>query len=48
MTRIVLTEPNGDRTVTAIEKADPRRVFTKQEQRELFGVQPAAPKPSGK
>ena len=48
VTRIVLTEPNGDRTVTAIEKADPRRVFTKQEQRELFGVQPAAPKPSGK
>lgn len=48
VTRIVLTEPSGDRTVTKIRAADPRRVFTRREQREIFGLQPPAQEKRGK
>lgn len=48
VSQIVLTEPSGDRTVTAIRAADPRRVFTPAEQREIFGLRPVAPETRGK
>ena len=41
VTEIVLTEPSGDRTVTTVTKADPRRTFTEKERLEIFGVRPA-------
>lgn len=43
VTEIVLTEPSGDRTVTTVTKADPKRAFTPAEQLEIFGVRPAEP-----
>ncbi|MFO1076617.1 MAG: outer membrane lipoprotein carrier protein LolA [Planctomycetota bacterium] len=52
VTEITVVEPNGDRTVTKIDKADPKRTFDKDERKKLFGVaddrppQPAA-KPDG-
>jgi hypothetical protein len=49
VTRIELQEPNGDRTVTKIIKVDPKRVFTRAEQKDIFGVEAApAKKPSKK
>lgn len=38
VTRIELHEPNGDRTITKIVKVNPKRVFTAQEQTDIFGV----------
>ena len=38
VTRIVLLEPSGDRTVTKVVKVDPARTFSAQEQLEIFGV----------
>jgi hypothetical protein len=38
--RIEVVEHNGDRSVTRILAADPRRQFTDQEKRELFGIEP--------
>jgi hypothetical protein len=37
VTRIVLLEPNGDRTVTDIVAVDARRTFSDAERREIFG-----------
>lgn len=48
VTQIVLTEPSGDRTITRIRAADPRRVFTPEEQRQIFGLRPPAPRKSPK
>jgi hypothetical protein len=48
VTQIVLTEPNGDRTVTKIHEADPRRVFSSQERREIFDLATPEPKPARK
>ena len=36
--RIVVREPNGDTTVTTVEKADPARRFTAEEKAALFGI----------
>jgi hypothetical protein len=44
--RIEVEEPNGDRTVTTILRADPERRFTDEERERLFGLPPAA-KPGG-
>lgn len=41
--RIEVREPNGDRTVTRISKADPARVFSEREKADLFGIVPATP-----
>ena len=41
VTRIELIEPSGDRTVTTIDKVDPRRTFTAEEKREIFGIRTA-------
>lgn len=38
VTHIELHEPNGDRTITKIVKVNPKRIFTKAEKKELFGV----------
>lgn len=43
VTRIELIEPSGDRTVTTIDKVDPKRTFTAAEKREIFGIQPSKP-----
>ena len=43
MLRIEVREPNGDRTVTRISKADPARVFSEREKADLFGIVPAIP-----
>lgn len=40
---IELDEPNGDRTVTRIDAADPERRFSSEEQHELFGIPLPAP-----
>ena len=46
--RIVVEAPNGDRTVTRILDADPRRTFTPAQKLELFGIAPErAPAESG-
>lgn len=42
--RIEMTEPNGDRTVTEVKSADPRREFTELERREWFGLTSAQPR----
>jgi hypothetical protein len=38
--RIVVREPNGDTSVTTIEKADPAHRFTDEEKAALFGIRP--------
>lgn len=38
VTRIELHEPNGDRTITKIFKANPKRIFTVEEQKDIFGI----------
>ena len=38
VTRILLQEPSGDRTVTKIVKVDPQRTFSAAERREIFGA----------
>ncbi len=40
VTRIEVEDPNGDRTVTRIVKADAARVFTVEEQKRWFGIEP--------
>ena len=37
---ITWLEPGGDRTVTTIVTAEPDRVFTEAERRDLFGIEP--------
>ena len=39
--RIELHEPNGDRTITKIVALDQKRVFSKQEHSDIFGVAPS-------
>ncbi|MCR9246571.1 MAG: outer membrane lipoprotein carrier protein LolA [bacterium] len=51
VTRIVLLEPSGDRTVTKIVKADPKRRFDAGERKKLFGIaaeRAATPSPARK
>ncbi len=38
VTRIELHEPNGDRTITKISNANPKRIFTMKEQKDIFGI----------
>ena len=40
---IQLEEPNGDRTVTRVEEANPERRYSAEEQLELFGIPLPAP-----
>ena len=40
VTRIVLQEPSGDRTVTKVVKVNPKRAFSTAERREIFGLRP--------
>ena len=42
VTRIEILEPNGDKTITTIVKADPKRKFTPEEKHELFGIRDEA------
>lgn len=37
---VEVVEPNGDRSVTTIEHADPERAFSEEEREELFGIRP--------
>jgi hypothetical protein len=41
--KITIFEPNGDRAVTLINEADPKRVFTDKEKLKLFGIEKAGP-----
>lgn len=45
---IEILEPSGDRTVTTIVRADPKRQFTAKEERELFGIEPKALRKDGR
>lgn len=38
VTTITVFEPNGDRTETRIEQADPKRAFDREEKKKLFGI----------
>jgi hypothetical protein len=38
VTEIELREPNGDRTVTTVVSADPRRRVAPEEKERLFGI----------
>lgn len=38
VTEITVVEPNGDRTVTKIFDAEPKRQFTAEEKAEIFGI----------
>ena len=40
LSRIVVREPNGDRTVTTVEAADTSRRFSAEERAALFGLRP--------
>ena len=46
VTQILLVEPNGDRTVTTIEKVDARRTFSAREQLEIFDIPSSGPSKS--
>jgi hypothetical protein len=46
VTSIEIREPNGDRTVTTVSKANPAREFTDQEKFELFSIPLPEPKAS--
>jgi len=48
VTRIELVEPNGDRTVTTIDKVDPKRTFTASEKLSIFGIKPQPKESAGK
>jgi len=43
VTAIELFEPNGDRTRTRIVRSDPKRRFTAEEKRKLFGIEETEP-----
>jgi hypothetical protein len=40
VTRIEVEDPNGDRTVTRVVKADPQRTFDAAEKQRWFGIEP--------
>lgn len=40
VTSIVVEDPNGDRTVTRIVQADAKRMFTADERKRWFGIEP--------
>lgn len=40
VTKIVLQEPSGDRTVTRVVKVDPKRAFSAAERLKIFGLRP--------